>query len=82
MRFKEIYDRRIHVEKSNELIRNIESGKHVFIDWKIRLQYIMKKQYLETERCDLALGLDEFSDEQIAMIVSPDSPYLSRINEE
>lgn len=81
------------------MIVDIENGKHVHIDWKIKLQYIMKKQYLDSDRCDLALGfdyfffifvkhfgiflgLDEFFNEQLAMIVSQDTPYLQIFNDE
>ncbi|CAH0552900.1 unnamed protein product [Brassicogethes aeneus] len=81
-KFKQIYDGRLKVKKTPELLKLIENGKHVFLDWKIRLQYIMKQQHLETDRCDLALGLEEFIDEQIALIVAQDSPYLNIINDE
>lgn len=41
----------------NVLIKEVSEGKHVLIDWKISLQYIMKKHYLETDRCDFILGI-------------------------
>lgn len=43
-------------EQNEAMIDQIEKGKHVFIDWKIRLQYIMKKRYMVTDRCDFAIG--------------------------
>lgn len=38
------------------MIGNIEMGRHVHIDWKLRLQYMIKKQFLDKATCDLALG--------------------------
>ncbi|XP_018576793.1 ionotropic receptor 93a isoform X2 [Anoplophora glabripennis] len=81
-RFRTLYDDAVKEHNISNLIKQIENGKHVFIDWKMRLQYIMKKQYLETDRCNLALGLDEFFDEQLALIVAQDIPYLPTINAE
>lgn len=69
-------------EPNEDMIRDIEKGKHVFIDWKIRLQYIMKKRYMVTDRCDFAIGLDDFYDEQLGMAVPQNTPYLTTINEE
>ncbi|KAJ8979692.1 hypothetical protein NQ317_000976 [Molorchus minor] len=82
MRFKTIYDNGLREETTTEMIKQVVDGKHVYIDWKIRLQYLMKKQYLQTYRCDLALGLDDFFDEQLALIVAQDMPYLPVINSE
>lgn len=39
-----------------KMIRGVENGKHIYFDWKTKLQFYMKKQFLETERCNLALG--------------------------
>lgn len=64
------------------MIQRIVDGKHVLIDWKITLQFIMKKHYLESDRCDLALGLDEFFNERLAMVMSHDSPYLEIFNDQ
>ncbi|XP_050293416.1 ionotropic receptor 93a [Anthonomus grandis grandis] len=71
-------------EKPNKrnMIAEIKAGRHVYIDWKIKLQYMIKQQFLESDTCDFALGSEEFSDEQIALIVAPHTPYLSRINQE
>jgi hypothetical protein len=55
-KFRELYERKIDVPSYKDMIRDIENGKHVFIEWKIKLQFIMKNQYLESDRCDLALG--------------------------
>ncbi|XP_017778842.1 PREDICTED: glutamate receptor ionotropic, delta-2 [Nicrophorus vespilloides] len=68
--------------KAIEMLPLIQEGKHIFIDWKIRLQYIMRKQYLLTGKCNLALGADEFFDEKIALVVPQGTPYLPKINVE
>lgn len=34
----------------------IQEGRHVYIDWKLRLMYVMRRNYLVTDKCDLALG--------------------------
>ncbi|CAH1987367.1 unnamed protein product [Acanthoscelides obtectus] len=82
-RYRTIYN--LRVKKSTnytKFIKEIEEGKHVYLDWKMRLQYIMKEQFLEKGRCDFALGIDEFVDENLAFIVSPNLPYLTKINRE
>lgn len=42
----------------------------------------MKREFLETDRCDFALGNDDFFEEQIGLILPKNSPYLNLINEE
>ncbi|XP_030750228.1 ionotropic receptor 93a [Sitophilus oryzae] len=80
--YRIIYEHSKDVTDKRNMINLIKAGKHVHIDWKIKLQYIMKQQFQESDTCDLALGADEFFDEQIALIVSPDTPYLNKINTE
>lgn len=64
----------------DEIIEQVRSGHHVFIDWKSNLQYIMKTEYLKTDRCDFTYSTDEFMEEQIAIVMPPNSPYLELIN--
>ncbi|XP_076250648.1 ionotropic receptor 93a isoform X2 [Rhynchophorus ferrugineus] len=80
--YKAIYEHSKDISDVRSMVNQIKLGKHVYIDWKIKLQYIMKQQFQESDTCDLALGLDEFCDEQIALIISPDTPYLNKINAE
>ncbi|XP_060523884.1 ionotropic receptor 93a isoform X2 [Cylas formicarius] len=80
--YKLLYDEQIEIDDQKLLLDKIKSGKHVYIDWKIKLQYYMKQEFLISDTCLLTLGSDEFLDEKIALIVAPDTPYLSRINEE
>lgn len=69
-------------EQTDEIIEEIRTGHHVYIDWKSNLQYIMKREYLKTDRCDFAYSTDEFLEEQISIILPPNSPYLALINSE
>lgn len=41
---------------SNEIIDSVKIGKHIHIDWKSNLKFIMRNDYLETERCELGIG--------------------------
>lgn len=41
---------------SPSLIESVRQGKHVIFDWKMNLDKIMKKEFLENDRCDFALG--------------------------
>ncbi|XP_059609151.1 ionotropic receptor 93a [Phlebotomus argentipes] len=69
-------------EATNEIIESVRQGKHVYIDWKSNLQYIMKREFLVNDRCDFALGVEDFLDEQIAIILPRGSAYLNLINAE
>nr|WJJ63358.1 ionotropic receptor 93a [Pachyrhinus yasumatsui] len=80
--YQTIYQQRHDIPNKRVMLQKIKEGKHVYFDWKIKLQYMMKQQYQETDGCDLALGNDEFFDEQVALIVAPDTPYLKKINAE
>ncbi|XP_055690671.1 ionotropic receptor 93a [Lutzomyia longipalpis] len=71
-----------NTETSAETIESVRRGRHVYIDWKSNLQYIMKKEFLINDRCDFALGIEDFLDEQIAIIMPLDSAYLNLINTE
>lgn len=46
----------LYAHETSEIIENVRRGKHVYIDWKINLQYILKRDFLQTDRCDLGLG--------------------------
>ncbi|KAB0802205.1 hypothetical protein PPYR_04391 [Photinus pyralis] len=66
----------------DKMFYEVEQGRHVYFDWKTKLIYFMKKQYLVTDRCDLTLGREDLFDEKIAMVMAPDTPYLTLINDE
>ncbi|KAL1505744.1 hypothetical protein ABEB36_005237 [Hypothenemus hampei] len=80
--YKTIYEKARDISNKRIMIESIKAGKHVYIDWKIKLQYLMKQQFVESDVCNFALGIDEFCEERIGLIVSTDTPYLIKINEE
>lgn len=41
---------------TNEIIGNVKMGKHIYIDWKSNLKFIMRNDYIETNRCELGIG--------------------------
>lgn len=43
-------------ELDTDTLDEVTLGKHVFIDWKSNLQFIMKKEFVRTNRCDLTLS--------------------------
>ncbi|XP_021705215.1 ionotropic receptor 93a [Aedes aegypti] len=69
-------------EESEQMVERIRTGRHVHIDWRTNLKYLMKKEFLKNDRCDFALSVDEFLDEQIALAMPKNSPYLELINAE
>jgi glutamate receptor, ionotropic, invertebrate len=44
------------------------------------LQYVMRREFLKTDSCDFALSSEDFMEEQIAMILPKNSPYLDLFN--
>lgn len=57
VKYKKLFDGAIvHLQESDEIIQQVRRGKHVYIDWKSNLQYIMKREFLLTDRCDFGLG--------------------------
>ncbi|KAF5301510.1 hypothetical protein FQR65_LT08813 [Abscondita terminalis] len=65
-----------------DMLIEVEKGKHVYFDWKTKLYYYMKSQFLITDKCDLALANEELFNEKLAMVMAPDTPYLDLINKE
>ncbi|XP_021926549.1 ionotropic receptor 93a [Zootermopsis nevadensis] len=72
----------IHEEQDDDLVSRVRSGSHVFIEWKLNLLKIMKKEFLSKNSCDFALGDEEFLEEQVAMMMQFGSPYLGLVNRE
>lgn len=69
-------------DESDSMVQSIRNGHHVHIDWRTNLKYLLKREFLKNDRCDFALSLDEFLDEQIALALPKASPYLDVINAE
>lgn len=45
-----------HEELLQPIIEKVRSGKHAFIHRRTNLMYIMKNDFLQTNRCDFAIG--------------------------
>ncbi|XP_026674967.1 ionotropic receptor 93a [Ceratina calcarata] len=73
---------RYNSTQEEEVMERVKQGKHVLIDWRSSLRFLMRKDYLLTGGCHFSLSSDEFLDEPIAMIVPQESPYLPVINAE
>lgn len=68
--------------ESEKILELITNQKHVLIDWRSSLMFLMKSDFAATGKCNFHLGLEKFISEDLAMMVSDDSPYLRMINKE
>ncbi|XP_050438335.1 ionotropic receptor 93a isoform X2 [Adelges cooleyi] len=71
-----------HKEVSSSIVERVRAGKHAFIQRRTNLIYLMKNDFLLTNRCDFAIGDEDFAEEKLSMVLSKGSPYLKRINRE
>ncbi|CAH2047486.1 unnamed protein product, partial [Iphiclides podalirius] len=69
-------------KSDSSILERVRKRRHVIIDWKMRLSYVMRAATLATDRCDFTVSAEEFMDEKVAMIMPAGSPYLPVINEE
>lgn len=46
----------LHNRVSNDVVDSVKARKHVFIDWESNIQHIMRKNFLETNKCDFSMG--------------------------
>lgn len=69
-----------YIEENDEIIDQVRAGHHVYIDWKINLQWIMKREYLKSGRCEFSYSVEDFMEEQIGMVMPSNSPFLSLVN--
>lgn len=82
-KYRRLYDgARFMARETPDIVERVRANREVYIDWKSNLQYIMKREFLATDSCDFSLGTEEFIDEQIGMVLSARSPYLSLVNGE
>ena len=56
--YKELYDGLIQHDKTSDekMLNQVRQGKHVLIEWRTNLIFLMKERYLKTDRCDYSLG--------------------------
>lgn len=82
-KYKRLYEGATFYDReTSDIIQRVRGNRHVYIDWKSNLQFIMKREFLETDSCDFSLGAEDFLDEQIGLVLSPHSPYLGLVNNE
>jgi glutamate receptor, ionotropic, invertebrate len=80
-KYQELYKRASFYDDENEnIIDDVRKGKHVYIDWRSNLRSIMRREFLNTETCDFALSTEEFMEEQIALTLPINSPYVEVFN--
>lgn len=48
-------------EMSRSIIERVRFGKHAFIHRRTNLMYVMKDDYLQTNRCDFVIGKNIYS---------------------
>lgn len=45
-----------HDSVSNATIQRVRNGKHIIIDWETNLLHVMRKEFLETDKCEFTLS--------------------------
>lgn len=53
----------------------------MLIDWRISLAFLMRDDLIATGDCHFHVSADDLMHENMAMIISGDSPYLTLIND-
>lgn len=48
--------KQLHERASADVVQKVRGGKHIYIDWKANLLHIMRREYLETGRCDFSIS--------------------------
>lgn len=71
-----------HDSIGNETMSRVRAGKHIVIDWETNLLHVMRKEYLQTDRCEFTLSTEKFLSEKIGLVLPGNSPYLNIFDEE
>ena len=66
----------------HNILLRIREGNHILIDRKSTLKFLMRRDLLDSGRCDFSLSSNDFISEPIAMMIGHESPYLTMINKE
>ncbi|XP_024083704.1 ionotropic receptor 93a isoform X2 [Cimex lectularius] len=72
----------LHTEITPDIVARIQAGKHIYIARKSVLLFIMKQEFLRTNRCDFSIGEEQFLPEKLAIALPTNSPYLNIINKQ
>jgi len=72
----------VDTRPGGDLFPMIKEDDHVYIEWKSKLELIMKEQYNITGICDYAFGREDFFFERVAMAFPKDSPWIKHFDNE
>lgn len=81
--YKELLDGAGKVDPARpaQALERVKNNNLVLIDWKSSLAFLMRSDLIETSACNFHISADEFMFENLAMMISDDSPYITLINE-
>ncbi|XP_069953215.1 ionotropic receptor 93a-like isoform X3 [Cherax quadricarinatus] len=68
--------------KRQQLYDRIRHTDHALLGWKTNLLFVIRDEFKATNSCDFSLGKEEFYEENVALAVPKDSPYLDQFNAE
>lgn len=58
LKYQELYSRaEKHLAANAAVLSRVRKGEHVFIDWRTNLQFLTKRDFVQTGRCDFTLGI-------------------------
>lgn len=72
--------RRQDPTKPLQILKRIKLENHVLIDWKVSLNFLMSMDLVDSDGCNLHLSSSDFMNENLAMIMASDSPYLPLVD--
>ncbi|XP_032780449.2 ionotropic receptor 93a [Daphnia magna] len=79
--YRDLYEGAILHDLADDILLDmIRNQKHVYIEWKTNLQWLMKQDFVKTNSCDFSLGTENFFLQQVALAFPRDSPILERVN--
>jgi len=61
---------------SGSIYHMIKNSEHAYIEWKSKLELVMKEQYNITKQCDYAFAREDFFFERVALAFPKDSPWI------
>lgn len=58
LKYRDLYSRaEKHLAANPSVLARVRKGEHVFIDWRTNLQFLTKRDFVQTGRCDFTLGI-------------------------
>ncbi|XP_049860530.1 ionotropic receptor 93a [Schistocerca gregaria] len=71
-----------HKELNETLLSMLASGDHILLHSRLTLRRLTRIDLRKSSVCRFMIGDENFVEEEVAMILPKDSPYLEMINEE